>query len=499
MKPIRKLPALLLAVLMLVTTVGLAGCSKKPTEHPPVTTGTSQTDAEPGSSTDAGTGDEAPKDLHAKDILGERDLSGQTITFFNRTGGNMWDIRSLYAEEILSEDINDAVFARNEQLKEDYGFTVNLIDSGATSYSKRLTQAILGGDYGFDVVTACGYDMAELAANAVLLDLTALDGLNLGSSWWNTTLNSQLSIGNALYYLSGDIICEDNMAVRCVFFNKGIADAIDHPAEELYTLATDREWTFEEMFSLAALAYVDTGDKKTERIGFIAQKVVAGNVLLTAAGVRLTEKNDSDVPVFNQSLPTDLVSAITGYITGNGVRIESDALNPFRNNRALFMTEVLGTVSKIRDWDVKAGILPLPLYQKGQESYNHFADGNCLNLLALPTGNGARRSNVIFMMEAMCIESDTTLNPAFYDKCLRGRYSSDPESRGMLTIILDSYFIEDANLYKRAWGSLQDDIISAIMESQSVTTVLEKYRDSLPAEIAKTVNRLSEIAKAQRY
>ena len=69
----------------------------------------------------------------------------------------------------------------------------------------------------------------------------------------------------------------------------------------------------------------------------------------------------------------------------------------------------------------------------------------------------------------------------------------------MLTIILDSYFIEDANLYKRAWGSLQDDIIGAIMESQSVTTVLEKYRDSLPAEIDKTVKRLSEIAKAQRY
>lgn len=498
MKPIRKLPALLLAVLMLLTAVGCAGCREQTPPKPGSTTAGTP-DSTPGSSDTEPGSEEPPEELHAKDILGERDLSGQTITFFNRTGGNMWDIQSLYAEEILSEDINDAVFARNEKLKEDYGFTVELIDSGATSYSKRLTQAILGGDYGFDVVTACGYDMAELAANAVLLDLTALDGLNLGSSWRNTTLNSQLSVGTALYYLSGDIICEDNMAVRCVFFNKGIADAIDHPAEELYTLATDREWTFEEMFRLAALAYVDTGDKKTERIGFIAQKVVAGNVLLTAAGVRLTEKNDSDVPVFNQSLPTDVISAITGYLTGDGVRIESDALNPFKNNRALFMTEVLGTVSKIRDWDVKAGILPLPLYQKGQESYNHFADGNCLNLLALPTGNGARRSNVIFMMEAMCIESDTTLNPAFYDKCLRGRYSSDPESRGMLTIILDSYFIEDANLFKRAWGSLQDDIVSAIMENQSVTTVLEKYRDSLPAEITKTVNRLSEIAAAQRY
>ena len=496
MKPIRKLPALLLAVLMLLPAVGCAGCRGQTPPKPDSTTAGTP-DSTPGSNDTEPGSEEPPKELHAKDILGERDLSGQTITFFNRTGGNMWDIQSLYAEEILSEDINDAVFARNEKLKEDYGFTVELIDSGATSYSKRLTQAILGGDYGFDVVTACGYDMAELAANAVLLDLTALDGLNLGSSWWNTTLNSQLSVGTALYYLSGDIICEDNMAVRCVFFNKGIADAIDHPAEELYTLATDREWTFEEMFSLAALAYVDTGDKKTERIGFIAQKVVAGNVLLTAAGVRLTEKND--VPVFNQSLPTDVISAITGYLTGDGVRIESDALNPFKNNRALFMTEVLGTVSKIRDWDVKAGILPLPLYQKGQESYNHFADGNCLNLLALPTGNAARRSNVIFMMEAMCIESDTTLNPAFYDKCLRGRYSSDPESRGMLTIILDSYFIEDANLFKRAWGSLQDDIVSAIMENQSVTTVLEKYRDSLPAEITKTVNRLSEIAAAQRY
>lgn len=487
----RWIPAIL-AVLLLA---GLAGCGSKKPEVSALTTEEQQT--VPPVETEEDT-----RELEAKDVLGERDLGEETITFFARTGGNMWDVKSLYADEILSEAINDAVYSRNEKLSQDFHFNVKIEPSGATSYSQRLTNTILGNAYGFDVVTACGYDMAELAVNGVLRDLTQVDGLNLDRSWWNTTLNSQLSVGNALFYLSGDIICEDNMAVRCIFFNKRLADAVDCSPDDLYQMAKDRTWTFEEMFSLAEKAYLDSdetfGTSSGDRLGFVAQKVVAGYVLMTAAGVRLTSKDESDVPTLNSPLPDTVFSDITAYFAKDGVLIASDALTPYKNGRALFMTEVLGTAAKVRDWDVETGILPLPLYNSEQTVYYHFADGNCLNLLALPTGNGKRLNDVVFMMEAMCIESTSTLNPAFYDTCLRGRYSNDPESWDMLDIILNSYFIEDANLYKRAWGSLQDDIVSAMAEGQSVTTVMERYSTSLPVLISETVEKLGRIANAQR-
>ena len=491
-----KLLLLLLTCAML--TGLLSACVNKAPERDGETSGGTDSEGE-------ASGNEPSDDarFHAADILGERDLTDEHITFFTRMGGNMWDIKSLYAEDYLSETINDAVYDRNTELENRYHFQILIQESGATSYSNRLKTQILGGSYEFDVVTACGYDMAELAVAGVLRDLTQVDGIGLDRSWWNSTLNQQLTIAGALYYLSGDIICEDNMAVRCVFFNKSLADAIDVPAESLYQMAKEQKWTFDEMSTIASKAYIDLdgvdGKSSGDRLGLIGQTAVAGYVLMTAAGVRITSKNTSGEPVMNPDFNYDVLDSISAYLTrDDSVLITEDALTPYKNGRVLFMTEVLGSVTKIRDWDIKSGIMPMPLYSDAQESYYHFADGNCLNLLALPTGNGRRLEAVTFMMEAMCIESTSTLNPAFYDTCLRGRYSYDPESAEMLDIILGSYFIENANLYKRAWGGLQEEIVDAIASGTSVSGIIASYSESLPALIRNTVSKLREIAQAQR-
>ena len=487
-------------LLMLALMLGSLAACKTKSENTDI--GSAESSSDTADQTEATTEEEAPK--HAIDILGERELSDQTITFFARTGGNMWDIKSLYAEDYLSETINDAVYERNMQLKEIYGFDVAIVESGATSYSNRVKNQILGGNYAFDVLTACGYDMAELAASAVLRDLTLVDSLNVDGTWWNNTLNDQLTVANSLYYLSGDIICEDNMAVRVVFFNKSMADSLGTLSSELYTMAKEYKWTFEEMFELASKAYVDLDDidgkSKGDRLGFIGQIQVAGYVFMTAAGVGISTKNDADEPIMNPDFNYDVLDTVSAYFNrDNSVLIQSDALTPYKNSNVLFMTEVLGTVVKIRDWDIKSGILPMPMYNASQKTYHHFADGNCLNLLALPTGNNLRLGDVTFMMDAMCIESAFTLNPAFYDTCLRGRYSYDPESAEMLDIILDSYFIENVNLYKRAWGNMQDEIMDAITNGNSVSGIIASYSENLPTIIQETVTKLKDISMAQKY
>lgn len=483
------------AILMLSMLFGMMSACKKKQDD---TTGAADSQTE--TPTEEIT--EEVKYEHAVDVLGERDLTDETITFFARAGGNMWDIKSLYAEDFLSETINDAVYERNMRLQDVYGFDIQIVESGATHYASRVTEQILTGNYGFDVLTACAYDMAEMAASAVLRDLTLVDELEIDGNWWNNTLNDQLTVANSLYYLSGDIICEDNMAVRVVFFNKTMAESMNVNPTDLYNMAKEYKWTFEEMFELASSAYLDmddvSGKSDGDRLGFIGQVQVAGYVFMTAAGVGITTKNDADEPVMNSKFDYDVLDSISAYFNRDeSVLIQSDALTPYKHSRVLFMTEVLGSVTKIRDWDIKSGILPLPMYNETQQQYHHFVDGNCLNLLALPTGNNQRLEKVCFMMDAMCIESEADLNPAFYDTCLRGRYSYDPESSDMLDIILDSYFIENANIYKRAWGNMQDDIMEAIATGGSVSSIIASYSESLPSLISETVTKLKDISLAQ--
>ena len=492
-----KLFALSLALILLLSTA--CSCKKEQEGEVPET--------EPDS---AATQEEL--EINAMNVLGEKDLGGETVSFFLRAGGNMWDVKSLYADTILSDAVNDAVYERNERLKSQYNFDISVIESGSTSYPIKIITSVLAGNPPADVVTAGGYDMTKMALQGVLFDLNNINGLNLDKQWWNVTLNDQLSIANTLYYMSGDIICEDNMAVRCLFFNKTMAVNYGFDPASLYGMAEEGRWTMDEMFRMASKCYSDkdgiSGKSEGDTFGFTGQEV-STYVFMLAADVRTTAKNADDVPelVLGTGNDTDIVDSISAYFhKDDSVYLAGDGLvhKAFKTNSALFMTEVLGTVVSMRNWDVKFGILPMPKYSTDQASYNHFADGNCLNLLCIPTGNRARLDKIAFVLEAMCIESTNTLNPAFYDKVLRGRYAYDVESTGMLDIILDSMFIENANLFQGdgtddGWGIIQKELRIAVNEGTSITGVLGSYGETTKILINSTVEKFKDISMAQSY
>ena len=473
-------------------------------------------------STDTGDGDDTDElvesidtEINALNILGERDLGGETITFYLRASGNMWDVKSIYADSILSETVNDAVYERNERLKAQYNFNISVVESGAQFYCQRIINWLEAGQVPADVITAAGYDMTQIAIKGVLLDLKNIDGLNLDREWWNVNLNSQLSIANTLFYASGDIICEDNMAARCLFFNKTMASNHGIDPSSLYEMAKNGEWTMDKMFERASKCYRDkddvSGKSDKDQFGFVGQSV-STFVFVLGANIRTTEKNADDVPQFVLS-PDDstVIDTISSYFRkDDSVLLAGDGIvhNAFKTNSALFMTEVLGTVSNMRkNWDVKFGILPMPKYSADQTSYNHYADGNCLSFLSMPIGNNAKVDSTAFVLEAMCIESNVTLNPAFYDKALRGRYAYDVESTGMLDIILDSVYIENANLFKgdkndHMWGVIQKELGNAIVEGRSIATVIAEYEttNSLTSNLIKqSVEKLKDISIAQSY
>ena len=491
---------LALALVMLAGVI--CSCKKNPPEEEVTTVKDTETDAVT-----------EEKEFNALNVLGENDLGGDTIKFYLRSYGGIWDVSSLYADTILSDTINDAVYTRNEHLKSQYNFDIDMEESLAQFYPTRIVTQVMSGNFDSDVLTASGYDMTKIAVQGGLMDLNNIDALRLNETWWNNTLNDQMTIGNTLYYASGDLMCEDNMAVRCLYFNKTLANSIGTNPADIYSMAAEGKWTMSEMFELASKCYVDkdgvSGKSEGDVFGFTAQKVAVHYVFMTAANIRITEKDENDVPrvVLGKGSDTDIVDQISTYLhRDDSVYLEGDGLvhKSFRSNSALFMTEVLGTVVSMRDWDVKFGILPMPKYSNEQENYHHFADGNCLNLLAIPTGINARLNKISFVLDAMCVESGKTLNPAFYDKCLRGRYAYDPESADMIDIILDSMFVENANLFKGdsandGWGIIQSELNAAVNAGSTIKNVVDTYGTATSILIAKTVEKLKDISIAQSY
>ena len=494
---------LALALVLVMLIPAICSCKK----------GDKETESTAADTSAAEVVDTAEKDFNALNVLGAKDLGGDTVKFYLRSYGGIWDVSSLYADSILSDTINDAVYMRNEQLKKQYNFDIEMEESLAQFYPTRIVTQVMSGSFDSDVLTASAYDMTKIAVQGVLMDLHNIDALHLQDSWWNNTLNEQMTIANTLYYASGDLMCEDNMAVRCLYFNKTLANAFNFAPEDIYEMAKSGQWTMAQMFEMASQCYQDkdnvAGKSEGDVFGFTAQKVAVHYVFMTAANIRITEKDSNDVPkvVLGTGNDTDIVDRISTYLhRDDSVYLEGDGLvhKAFKSNSALFMTEVLGTVVSMRDWDVKFGILPMPKYSVEQANYHHFADGNCLNLLAIPTGINARLNTISFVLDAMCVESAKTLNPAFYDKCLRGRYAYDPESADMIDIILDSMFVENANLFKGdgendGWGVIQAQLREAVNNGTSIRNVVDQYGTATAILIAQSVEKLKDISVAQSY
>ena len=114
-----------------------------------------------------------------------------------------------------------------------------------------------------------------------------------------------------------------------------------------------------------------------------------------------------------------------------------------KNGKALFASEVIGTLEVVKDADVSLGLLPYPLYSETQENYAHYVD-NHLMYYVVPTS--VPDIDVISdFMELFAYHSRYIVRSAWID-VYSYEYCSDVDSGDMLDIILDSRTYDPAYL-----------------------------------------------------
>ncbi|MBE6612499.1 MAG: hypothetical protein E7632_08400, partial [Ruminococcaceae bacterium] len=183
-----------------------------------------------GSDTTADTGTvdtttEAPKEPGLADTITAEELEalgldGYEVVVYQRPS---WQGTGVYAEEENGEVFNDAVFRRNVDLEDKYGFTVTQIISTDT-VSSDLQKFISAGDDTYDLAFPMARAAASISQIGGLADLAALDYVNLEHSCWNETFNRELNIGGHQYYVTGDISTNSFTATRAMLFNKDILE-----------------------------------------------------------------------------------------------------------------------------------------------------------------------------------------------------------------------------------------------------------------------------------
>lgn len=408
---------------------------------------------------------EATAETELLPALPDEDFTGETINFLVRSEKFhwYWSSKEIYSEKENGEVINDAVFSRNIWVEDKYNckITEYRSDNPITDASK----AVNSGDDVYDVFMINMLENSGLAQKGSLVDFKKIEYIDLGKPWWDARASASLSIGGRLFWTLGDINIMDNDAVWSNLFNKQVVT--DYNLEDPYKLVREDKWTLSKMYEQAKAVVTDIdGDGAigiNDRVGHLSE-VSNTYGMFIGAGESIAKKDGDDLPylsmdgeraagvineILNLMLDTETTLLADNY-TGKYSNPWDELTRPmFMENRGLFYTIGLGTVTLLRNMDSDFGILPIPKYDNTQTEYYHYVNPWSASNVSVPVVN-SNTSFTGFLLEAMAAKSMYTLTPAYYEITLTDKVMRDTDSEEMLDIILGSLAYDFGAVFN--WG-----------------------------------------------
>ncbi len=479
----KKRIALLLAVMMAISAFALAACDS---ESPKSTGGNVATGTQ---GTVAGT-------TSTEEAWPERTLDdGSVLKIYGRAfGASDWD-----AEELTDEAINDAVYERNAWLMQNYNFDIQFTQAANDDeWLTNARNASKAGDGTIDLLVGGGAYISTLAQENQLLDMAALENIDLEADWWDKNATKDLSIANRVFFTSGALNTADIRGVYCIFMNKDVLnEKEDH--EDPYQLVRDGKWTMDKLLSIAKDYTADDGNGSwgaEDKYGYVAENYDSYATYF-CSGERIVTKDADDLPVFALETPraAEFVAKMKDFYTNESVFINySSVIVPIsKENRALFCGTILNAIDTYREMEGDYGILPLPMYEEGQESFSHSVSCATTGSLVGISGATSDPDATSYMVELLCRSSVDTLREAYMDTTVKSRGLRDEDSYEMLDTIINSRVYDVSYMNKwgpQTWGWMTwlYSIAGSPNTADQFASELEKNKEATITEIQETID-----------
>jgi len=437
------------------------------------------------------------------------DFGGYTFNFISRRENNPeWDIwgnRDIYSEQETGETINDAVYRRNRYIEDIYN--CNIKEFQSFNMVNDLRKTIKSGDDEYDVALPPLNQGINLAADGLLLNFGNIQALNLTNIWWDQNANKSLSIGGKLYYTSGDMLILNNDSTGAFVFNKQLIQ--EHQFDIPYQLVKDGKWTFDVFYSQVKQASADlNGDGKMDRndkYGFMQYRDVL-HCLLHGAGGNFGEKDENDIPYFTLDneknitvlekvfeIMNDPVNTYRLHMTYTEGVTNAFVLGQsmFEENRVLYYWLRLRDIEPLRSMETDFGILPIPKWDENQTNYRCTVNFHVSACITLPISSVNPERTGLFL-EAFSCKSKYTVQPAYYDIALNGKYVRDEESSEMLDTIFANR-VYDIVLIGN-FGGIMGTIDGMVdKDNRNFVSQTEKDRPKIEKDMEKKIEKIMDL------
>ena len=509
MKTIIKVVALLLVLMMIVPC--LAACNDDKDKKNDVTdntgdngdngddTGNGGTGGEgTGNGTGNGTGGstvgpegpgvEDEGDPYLKDIDMERHEYNALVR--GQESGN----GAFYCEDFWvdpttggGDALSFAVIERNERIETTYNCQIIQNWSTMASMYEEISQAF-SSNRKYDLTIIVATDAASCATSGYLSNIKNdfnTQYINLANEAFDQNSIEEMSLGDALYYLSGDMNISTMDNTIATVFNTNmywdIADAMVETFEDddfasPYTMVEEGKWTVQNMLKIAKENTNDVNDAdgplaydKGDTIGYY-QYQASGLYYYYGAGMRITE-NAGGYPSFtiNSDEAGEVYDTLFNLMN---LGLNSWQPNGASNDRAKNFTSGAVLFADYLLWDVRRalypaqinfayGILPIPTLEENEEYLSVVYFQNCTHMWALPykRANNEYAAQMFYILAVESAAEDSTMD-AYYIRTMYMEVAKDDGSRASLDIIRGALVYDIALLYTPQgdglWGSFDD-------------------------------------------
>lgn len=414
----------------------------------------------------APTTDEAPSDNgdgmydengYLKDSLPEKHDFGAEYKIYTWTEMMSWE----WCEELSAEPttVEQALWNREQNVEERFGVEISRHDetgswAARTQFIATLSNSVLGNDHMYDLVgqyTPC----AGLAAvNGLYENLADNDYVDFTKPWWPSKITETATIGDKLYFATGDITPTLIRNVECMYVNTDLYEsyqlAKDVNGKSIYDVVKDYEWTMETMMKMALnKVSVEEGN-----YGIAMLNEVMPDGFFYGGGFTYVENVDGIMtlsPDLSNNLLINWFDGVKDLFTNRYPDVAITGTDPFLQNKAIFYVGQIAESQQLSAEGVKFSILPMPLREAGQQEYRTCASF-WVTMYGIPVDvKDFTMSGVI--LEALASEAYRTVSDEIYYNLFQMRYNGENEdSAKMFDILSDSVVFDTARFFPDELG-----------------------------------------------
>lgn len=427
---------------------------------------------------------------YLKDSLPESYDFGKEFKILTWNGQKAWEWVDEIAEQPTS--VEQVLWEREANVEERFGVEIERVYANGAwddrnSFISTLSQNVLGNDHEYDLVGQYTPAAGIGAIMGLYTDLKKVSYIDLEKPWWPSSITETATVGDKLYFVTGDITPTLIRNVQCMFVNTSLYESYQLAKEvdgrSIYDVVKDYDWTMENMLKMALnKVSVEQGN-----YGLVMLNQVSGDSFFYGAGFTYV-KNEGGIMTLSDDLSNNLLinyfDQVKELFTGRYEDVAIVSLDPFLQNKALFYNGNVSDSQQLSAEGVQFSLLPMPLLNEDQQEYR-----TCSNfwvtVYSVPVdASDMNMSGVI--LEALASEAYRTVSDEIYYNMFQIRYNgADEDSAKMFDIVSDSVVFDTARFFPDALGLFAQFRLGVNDVSGNWSTIYGGAKDSWTEKIQK--------------